>query len=50
MRHPLRDRVTLTQAERDQLEALGRTSRAHAKKFLTARMLLLCDRGPHGPG
>ena len=50
MRPPPRDRVTWIQAERDQVEALGRTSRDHAKRLLTARMLLLCDRGPHGPG
>ena len=50
MRTAPRYRVTLTQAERDQLEALGRTGRVNAKKLLAARMLLLCDRGPRGPG
>ena len=50
MRTAPRYRVTLTQTERDQLEALGRTGRVDSKKFLAARMLLLCDRGPHGPG
>ena len=50
MRTAPRYRVTLTQAERDQLEALGRTGQVNAKKLLAARKLLLCDRGPHGPG
>ena len=50
MSNPPRYRVTLTQAERDDLKALGRSGRVDSKKLLAARMLLLCDRGPHGPG
>jgi hypothetical protein len=45
----LRYRVTLTEKEREELEALGRTSRTSAKRFLYARALLLCDAGPDGP-
>ena len=50
MSNPPRYRVTLTQAERDDLEALGRSGRVDSKKLLAARMLLLCNRGPHDPG
>ena len=49
MSSPPRYRVTLTQAERDHLESLGRFGRGASKKLLAARMFLLCDRGPHGP-
>lgn len=42
-------RVTLTSEEREELEALGRTSKASAKRFLYARALLLCDAGLNGP-
>jgi len=43
-----RYRVTLTQEERDQLEALTRSGKIAAAKFVHARALLLCDAGPHG--
>lgn len=43
-----RYRVTLTAQERDELEALTRTARTNAKRFLYARALLLCDAGPEG--
>ena len=45
---PPRYRVTLTQAERNHLESLGRSGRVDAKKVLAARMLLRCDSGHHG--
>lgn len=45
---PVRYRVTLTAEERDKLEALTRTNKTHAKRFLYARALLLCDAGPQG--
>lgn len=44
-----RYRVTLTDEERQELEALTRTSKTNAKLFLYARALLLCDHGPSGP-
>lgn len=44
-----RYRVTLTVEEREELEALTRTARTNAKRFLYARALLLCDAGPAGP-
>lgn len=44
-----RYRVTLTQQERKELEALTRNGKTGAKKFINARALLLCDSGPHGP-
>ena len=43
-----RYRVTLTEQERQELEAL-KTGRTNAKQFLYARALLLCDAGPQGP-
>ncbi len=43
-----RYKVTLTQEERDQLEALTRPGKTAASKFIHARALLLCDAGPHG--
>lgn len=47
----LRYRVTLTAEERKQLTALTRAAtKTTGKRFLYARALLLCDRGPHGPG
>lgn len=46
---PARYRVTLTAQEREELEALTRTSKTNAKRFLYARALLLCDVGPEGP-
>jgi len=45
-----RYRVTLTMQERQELEALTKTGKTNAKRFLYARALLLCDAGPHGPG
>ncbi len=44
-----RYRVTLTEPERTQLEALTRNGKTGAKKFIHARALLLCDAGPNGP-
>lgn len=44
-----RYRVTLTQQERKQLEALTRRGKTHARKFIHARALLLCDAGDDGP-
>jgi transposase len=35
--------------ERDDLEALTRRGKTHARRFIHARALLLCDAGPHGP-
>ena len=43
-----RYRVTLTEQERQELEAL-KTARTSAKRFLYARALLLCDAGTQGP-
>ncbi len=42
-------RVTLTAQERQELEALTKTAKTNAKRFLYARSLLLCDAGPQGP-
>lgn len=44
-----RYRVTLTEQERQELEALTKTAKTNAKRFLYARSLLLCDTGPQGP-
>ena len=44
-----RYRVTLTAQEREALEALTKTAKTNAKRFLYARSLLLCDEGPQGP-
>jgi hypothetical protein len=44
-----RYRVTLTAEERKELEALTKTGKTKAKRFLYARALLLCDVGPDGP-
>jgi Homeodomain-like domain len=44
-----RYKVTLTQEERSQLEALTRSGKMAASKFIHARALLLCDAGAHGP-
>lgn len=43
-----RYKVTLTQEERDRLEALTRSGKTAASKFIHARALLLCDAGPQG--
>ena len=42
-------RVTLTAQERQELEALTKTAKTNARRFLYARSLLLCDAGPQGP-
>lgn len=44
-----RYRVTLTQQERKELEALTRRGKTHARRFIHARALLLCDAGDDGP-
>lgn len=44
-----RYRVTLTQEERQDLEALTRRGKTHARKFIHARALLLSDSGAYGP-
>jgi transposase len=44
-----RYRVTLTEEERNELEALTRNGKTSAKKFIHARALLLCDASPGGP-
>ena len=44
-----RYRVTLTVQERQELDALTKTARTSAKRFLYARALLLCDASPQGP-
>ena len=43
-----RYKVTLTQDEREELEALTRNGKTGAKVFIHARALLLCDAGDHG--
>jgi len=45
-----RYKVTLTQAEREQLTELTRRGKSSAKKFVHARALLLCDAGEFGLG
>jgi transposase len=45
-----RYRVTLTEQERKELEALTRCGKTRAKKFIHARALLLCDAGAQGTG
>lgn len=44
-----RYRVTLTEQERNELDALTRRGKISAKKFIHARALLLCDAGVSGP-
>jgi len=44
-----RYRVTLTNQEREELEAMTRRGKIHARKFIHARALLLCDAGEYGP-
>ena len=44
-----RYRVTLTKEERKELEAMTRRGKAHARRFIHARALLLCDVGEGGP-
>jgi transposase len=45
-----RYRVTLTREERKELEALTRRGKTHARRFIHARGLLLCDASKDGPG
>lgn len=44
-----RYRVTLTGDERKELEELTRRGKIHARKFIHARALLLCDANTDGP-
>lgn len=44
-----RYRVTLTKEERVELEAMTHRGKIHARKFIHARALLLCDAGEYGP-
>ena len=44
-----RYRVTLTQEERNELESMTRRGKIHARRFIHARALLLCDAGADGP-
>jgi len=44
-----RYRVTLTQEERKELETMTRRGKTHARRFIHARALLLCDAGVEGP-
>jgi hypothetical protein len=44
-----RYRVTLTKEERNDLESMTRRGKTHARRFIHARALLLCDTGVDGP-
>jgi transposase len=44
-----RYRVTLTKEEREELEIIARDGKNRSKKFINARVLLLCDAGENGP-
>jgi hypothetical protein len=44
-----RYRVTLTKEERKKLAAMTRRGKTHARRFIHARALLLCDAGSDGP-
>jgi transposase len=44
-----RYRVTLTEQERKELEALTKRGKTHARRFIHARALLLSDAGADGP-
>jgi transposase len=44
-----RYRVTLTREERKDLETMTRRGKTHARIFIHARALLLCDAGADGP-
>ncbi len=44
-----RYRVTLTKEERKELDAMTRRGKTHARRFIHARALLLCDAGVDGP-
>ena len=45
-----RYRVTLTEEERDRLTHLTKDGKTGSKKFINARVLLLCDTSEAGPG
>jgi hypothetical protein len=44
-----RYRVTLAPEERNALETMTRRGKTHARRFIHARALLLCDAGAEGP-
>jgi len=44
-----RYRVTLTKEERKELDAMTHRGKTHARRFIHARALLLCDAGVDGP-
>jgi hypothetical protein len=44
-----RYRVTLTEAERIELERIARDGKTFSKRYINARSLLLCDAGDGGP-
>jgi transposase len=44
-----RYRVTLTKEERKELDSMTRRGKTHARRFIHARALLLCDAGADGP-
>jgi transposase len=44
-----RYRVTLTKEERKELETMTRRGKTHARRFIHARALLLCDASVDGP-
>ena len=44
-----RYRVTLTKEERKEFESMTRRGKTHARRFIHARALLLCDAGADGP-
>ena len=44
-----RYRVTLTKEERKELEAITHRGKTHARRFIHARALLLCDASADGP-
>jgi transposase len=44
-----RYRVTLSQEERQELEAITKRGKTKARRVILARALLLCDAGPDGP-
>jgi hypothetical protein len=43
-----RYKVTLTEQDRGELEALASSGKTAARTFIHARTLLPCDAGPHG--
>ena len=44
-----RYRVTLTKEERKDLDSMTQRGKTHARKFIHARALLMCDAGADGP-